>query len=124
MKMSKIKLLILEWCLQSWKSLKESRKVIAGGWKRCCLQFCDALDPAVRREVTNSAHRGEFDGHFIPEGEEPDGHGEGADTDSGSESDHEEDEEKNMIWISARRSQSDNEEARASASSSKCMDML
>jgi hypothetical protein len=94
--MSKIKPLILEWCVQVWKGLKENTEAIKGGWNRCCLQYCDALDSQVRREVANAAHRGEFDGHLIPEGEEEEG-----DDDEGlnGESDHEEDEEKDVLDV-------------------------
>jgi hypothetical protein len=80
LKMSNIKPLALQWCIESWKELKERRDLILSGWHRCCVQLYDVNDPQKRTEAVVEVAEGTLELAYLPDGEEQDE----------EESDHEE----------------------------------
>lgn len=81
MKMSTIKPLALEWCIESWKELKERKDLIVHGWHKCCLSLYDVNDPRKRTDALTAVIEKKFEMTYLPDEEE-----QGVD----SESEHEE----------------------------------
>jgi len=100
LKMSSIKPLILQWCIDSWSKMKDGRDYIKMGWHSCCVSLFDVHDQAKRVAVVEAASRDEFVAKaFVPDGEE----GKEDDCQAEAESDHEEDEGKDELDIMKER---------------------
>ena len=100
LKMSSIKPLILQWCIDSWSKMKDGRDYIKMGWHSCCVSLFDVHDQVKRVAVVEAASRDEFVAKaFVPEGEE----GKEDDYQAEEESDHEEDESKDELDIMKER---------------------
>jgi hypothetical protein len=114
LKMSSIKPLILQWCIDSWCKMKDGRDYIKMGWHSCCVSLFDVHDQAKRVTVVEAASRDEFVAKaFVPEGEE----GKEDDYDT-EESDHEEDEEKDELDVMKERQFGTRKSARKRAQAS------
>lgn len=81
LKMSNIKPLALQWCIDSWKELKERRDLILCGWHKCCTKLYDINDPQKRTDALAQVAEGTLDLAYLPDGVEQDAE---------EESDHEE----------------------------------
>lgn len=101
LKMSSIKPLILQWCVDSWLKMKEGREYIKNGWKTCCTSKFDVLDEKKRQEVVEEVARQEFEAAVVPEQAERDVYN--SDAESDNESDHEENEKKDELDIMKER---------------------
>ncbi len=70
LKMSNVKPLVLQWCLESWLELKERKDLILTGWKKCCTQLYDVLDPQKQIEALREMTLNKLDPAFVPKEEE------------------------------------------------------
>ena len=68
LKMSSIKPLIMEWCINSWEQLKEGDEYVKQGWNTCCVALYDVYDQEKRRDIVEAAARGELDHSWVPGG--------------------------------------------------------
>jgi len=59
LKMSSIKPLILQWCIESWSKMKDRPDYIKMGWHSCCVSLFDVHDQAKRIAVVEAASRDE-----------------------------------------------------------------
>jgi hypothetical protein len=94
LKMSKIKPLALQWCIESWKELKEQPNVIVAGWYECCLSLYDVNDPKKRSQSLVAVISKKLELAHVPDEN---------DQDAESESDHEEDEEQDQLDVTKPR---------------------
>jgi hypothetical protein len=85
LRMSALKPLVLQWCVESWKGLQERKQLILDGWGQSCLNFFDITSEKRRREAVDLIALKRLDLEQLPEGTEPDGCAE-------SESDQDDDE--------------------------------
>ena len=67
LKMSAIKPLALQWCIDSWTVLKERRELITDAWKKCCVSLYNVMDPAKRTEAVAAVARQELEHAHVPE---------------------------------------------------------
>ena len=98
LKMSLIKPLILEWCIESWNKMQGNgfgREYIKFGWHTCCVSLFNVLDPVKRQQVVEEVALNKIDGSLVPEGEEA--------GDAGSDSEHESDDEKDVLDVMKQR---------------------
>jgi len=70
LKMSTIKPLALQWCIDSWTVLKERRELITDAWQRCCVLLYNVMDPAKRIEAVAAVARQELEHTHVPDQEE------------------------------------------------------
>ena len=70
LKMSTIKPLALQWCIESWTVLKERRELITDAWQRCCVSLFNVMDPARRIEAVAAVARQELQHTHVPDQEE------------------------------------------------------
>jgi hypothetical protein len=87
LKMSVLKPLILDWCAESWRDLRERKELILEGWKRSCTDLYDVLSPAKREAAHNFAYLREIDPEAVPEDTEADGYADSENFDSEDELD-------------------------------------
>lgn len=100
LKMSVVKPLILQWCIDSWSALgvEKGRPFVKMGWHTCCVSLFDVLDPAKRVQAVEESARGEIEAAaFIPAEEEQEVEAEDELTDD------EEDEEKDELDVMKER---------------------
>ncbi len=98
LKMSVIKPLILQWCIDSWGALcvEKGRAYVKMGWHSCCVSLFNVLDATKRAQAVEEAARGEIEAAaFIPAEEEQEPEDE--------PSDDEEDEEKDELEVMKER---------------------
>jgi hypothetical protein len=73
LKMSHIKPLVLQWCIDSWKRMQEGdgRAFIQFGWHSCVQSLFNVLDPIKRAQAVEEAlaQQQQLDG--VADGEEP-----------------------------------------------------
>jgi hypothetical protein len=99
LKMSVIKPLILQWCVDSWCALSQEkgRNYVKMGWHTCCVSLFNVFDAAKRAQTVEEAARGEIEAAaFIPAEEE-------VDSVSDSEPDDEDDEDKDELDVLKER---------------------
>lgn len=72
LKMTNIKPLALQWCIESWKELKERKDLIVAGWYTCCLSLCDCNDPQKRTDALTAVIERTLDLGYLPDGVEQD----------------------------------------------------
>ena len=70
--MTTLKPLVLQWCVDSWKGLRERKQLILGGWDACCLKLFDINSEKRRREAAELVALNQLDLDVLPEGSEPD----------------------------------------------------
>jgi hypothetical protein len=72
LKMSVVKPLILQWCIDSWSALgvEKGRAYVKMGWHTCCVSLFNVLDAAKRAQAVEESARGEIEAAFIPVEEE------------------------------------------------------
>ena len=94
LKMSVIKPLALQWCIDSWTVLKERRELITDAWKKCCISLYNVMDPAKRIDAVAAVARQELEHAHVPdqmEEEKPDADSNTDDSEgAGSDGDQEE----------------------------------
>jgi len=99
LKMSVIKPLILQWCIDSWSALgvEKGRNFVKTGWHTCCVSLFNVHDAAKRVQAVEEAARGEIEATaFIPTEEE-------METEEQPSDDDEEDEEKDELDVMKER---------------------
>jgi hypothetical protein len=65
---------VLQWCVDSWKGLRERKKLILDGWEQSCLSMFDINSEKRRREAVELIALKQLDAQELPEGTEPDGY--------------------------------------------------
>jgi len=71
LKMSSLKPLIVQWCIDSWKRMKEGKDLIKTGWHTCVVSLFDVYDGIKRVEAVAESARGELEVRdYVPSGEE------------------------------------------------------
>jgi hypothetical protein len=84
LRMAALKPLVLQWCVESWKGLRERKELILDGWEQSCLTLFDITSEKRRREAVELIALNQLCMDELPEGTELDGD---ADSDSGLEDD-------------------------------------
>lgn len=87
LKMSIIKPLALQWCIDSWTALKERRELITDAWQKCCVSLYNVMDPAKRIEAVHAVARRELEHTHVPEQQESDVESDEDELESDSEND-------------------------------------
>ena len=70
LKMSTLKPLALQWCIESWSVLKERRDLIVDAWQKCCLSLFNVMDPAKRIKAVAAVARQELEHTHVPAADE------------------------------------------------------
>lgn len=70
LKMSTVKPLALQWCVESWSVLKERHELITDAWQKCCVSLFNIMDPAKRVEAVAAVARQELEHTHVPDAEE------------------------------------------------------
>lgn len=86
LKMSNIKPLALQWCIESWKALKDRKDLILDGWHKCVTSLYNVNNPQKRIDALAAIIEKKLEITFLPEEEEQDAEEE---NDQESESDNE-----------------------------------
>lgn len=94
LKMATIKPLALQWCIESWKQLKEQPELIVAGWYECCLSLFDVTDPSKRSKALVAVLEKKLEMTHLPDEDEQDAE---------AVSDNEEDSEDDELDISKQR---------------------
>ncbi len=79
-----LKPLVLQWCVESWKGLRERKQLILDGWEQSCLSLFNINSEKRRTEAVELIALGRLDLKELPEESEPDGY---AESDSDGEAD-------------------------------------
>ena len=74
--MTSLKPLVLQWCIDSWKGLRERRQLILEGWERSCLHLFNINSEQRRRDAVELVALKTLNMEELPEGAEPDGNAE------------------------------------------------
>jgi hypothetical protein len=93
LKMSNIKPLALQWCIESWKALKERKGLILDGWRKCVTSLYNVNSQQKRIDALTAIAEKKLELSFLPDEEEQDAE---------EESDHE-DSSNDELDISAPR---------------------
>jgi hypothetical protein len=72
--MASLKPLVLQWCVESWKGLKERKQLILDGWEQSCLKLFDITSEKRRIDAVELVALKKLSIDELPEGEEPDGY--------------------------------------------------
>jgi DDE superfamily endonuclease len=67
LKMSVIKPSILQWCLDSWNTMKQGSELIKFGWHMCCTSLYDVHSMEKRLMVVEEVAKGELEATFVPQ---------------------------------------------------------
>jgi len=94
LKMSNIKPLALQWCIESWQELKDQPALIVAGWYQCCLAMFDVHNPQLRTDALAAVINHELEMTYLPDSNEQDAE---------DESDHEEDSEADELDVMTER---------------------
>lgn len=81
LRMAALKPLILQWCVESWKGLRERKQLIMDGWEQSCLKLFDITSEKRRLEAVELIALKQLDMNELPEGVEPDGYPESEEED-------------------------------------------
>lgn len=82
LRMAALKPLVLQWCVESWKGLRERKELILDGWEQSCLKLFNITSEKRRREAVELIALNQLCMDEVPEGTESDGD---AESDSGQE---------------------------------------
>ena len=91
LKMKTIKPLALEWCIESYKGMKERKQLVLDGWRQCCLGLFNVMDPEKRAEALVAVVEKKLDQAWVPVEDEQDKNS-SDEEEAEQESDDEEDE--------------------------------
>jgi hypothetical protein len=91
LKMLTIKPLALEWCIESYRGMKERKQLVLDGWQQCCLRLFNVMDPEKRAEALVAVVEKKLDQAWVPVEEEQEKNDSGEEEEE-EESDDEEDE--------------------------------
>jgi hypothetical protein len=83
--MKKLKPLVLEWCCQSWRDLRERKQLILDGWDHTCVELFNVHSPQRRSEAVNAVALNRLDVAYVPEETESDGLNESDSDEDGDE---------------------------------------
>lgn len=72
LKMSNIKPLALQWCIDSWKALKDRKELISQGWHKCVTSLYDVNNKQKRIDALAAIVEKQLDVAFLPDEEEQD----------------------------------------------------
>lgn len=72
LKMSNIKPLALQWCIESWKALKERKDLILDGWRKCVTSLYNVNSPQKRVDALADIIEKKLEISFLPDEEEQD----------------------------------------------------
>jgi hypothetical protein len=65
--------LVLQWCIDSWKGLRERPELLLQGWRKSCLELFDITSEQRRRDAVELIALKQLDMEELPQGEEADG---------------------------------------------------
>ena len=82
--MKKLKPLVLEWCAESWRDLRERKQLILDGWVRSCTSFFDVHSHDRRTQAVDAVALKQLAVDHVPEGTEEEDY-----VESGSDADGE-----------------------------------
>lgn len=82
--MGELKPMVLQWCCDSWRDLRERKQLILDGWERTVTGFYNVHSPARRDEAVTAVALKQLVVDSVPAEEEPEGY---AASDSDSEAD-------------------------------------
>ena len=77
--MKSLKPLILQWCVESWKDLRERKQLILDGWERSCTSLFNVHSVQRRQEAVELIALNTLALETLPEGTEEDGYAESSD---------------------------------------------
>jgi len=107
LKMSIIKPLILQWCVDSWNMMEPGRNFIKMGWHTCCTSLFNVHDPVKRATVVEEVARGGLDAWLVPVRGRPGGATQSGqeweEEVEGEESEEESDDEKHVLDVMKER---------------------
>jgi hypothetical protein len=96
LKMESIKPMVLQWCLDSWKKMKDGKEYIMFGWNTCVFSLYDVRNKEKRQAASQECYEGNLEVRgFIPEGEE--------EAEEKEQSESESDEEKDILDVMKER---------------------
>jgi hypothetical protein len=72
--MAAIKPLVLQWCVDSWKGLRERKQLILDGWERSCLSMFDITSEHRRNDAVEMVALKQLELEVLPDEAEPDGY--------------------------------------------------
>lgn len=72
LKMSVIKPMALDWCIESWTELKERKDLILKGWQKCCLDLYDVNSPQKRTDALAAVIKKKLEMSYVPDEDEQD----------------------------------------------------
>jgi hypothetical protein len=99
LKMSVIKPLCLQWCFESWNTLKQRKDFITFGWHTCVLSMYNVNDPQKRLEPVEAVAKGELTTVCVPTQDEV----QTPEQAEAEEEEDEEDEEKDELDVMKER---------------------
>lgn len=73
--MKMLKPLVLQWCIDSWKGLRERKQLILDGWEQSCCKLFDINSAHRRRDAVELYALKKLQLDVLPDGTEPDGDG-------------------------------------------------
>jgi hypothetical protein len=80
--MAVLKPLVLQWCIESWKGLKERKQLILDGWEQSCLKLFDITSEKRRTDAVELVALKKLSIDEVPDGEEPNGYEDQSDSDA------------------------------------------
>jgi hypothetical protein len=72
LKMSNIKPLAMQWCIESWKELKERKELILDGWRKCVTSLYNVNNPQKRTDALAAIVEKKLEMSFLPDEDEQD----------------------------------------------------
>ncbi len=72
--MAALKPLVLQWCIERWKGLKERKQLILDGWEQSCLKLFDITSEKRRTDAVELIALKKLSIDELPEGDESDGY--------------------------------------------------
>ena len=71
--MAALKPLVLQWCVDSWKGLRERKQLILDGWEQSCLKLFNFTSEKRRMDAVELVALNKLCMDEVPEGDESDG---------------------------------------------------
>ena len=71
--MESIKPLLVQWCYESWDTLKSNPELINKGWYYCVTKYADPFNEAIQNKACEEIHQHTLESYrFVPTEDEPD----------------------------------------------------
>jgi hypothetical protein len=74
--MKTLKPLVLQWCIDSWRGLRERKQLILDGWEQSCTKLFNINSEHRRRDAVDMVALKMLELDVLPDGCEPDGYAE------------------------------------------------